>query len=40
MLAGNRLANYLNSSVLQRIFALMLVAVSLSLGVQKLLLGH
>lgn len=40
VLAGNRLAQYLNSSVLQRIFALMLVAVSLSLGVQKLLLGH
>jgi hypothetical protein len=40
VLAGNHLAQYLNSSLLQRLFALMLVIVSLSLGVQKLLLGH
>jgi len=40
VLSGNRLAQYLNSSLLQRLFALMLVLVSLSLGIQKLLLGH
>ena len=40
VLTGNRLAQYLNSSLLQRLFALMLVVVSLSLGIQKLLLGH
>ena len=40
VLAGNRLAQYLNSSLLQRLFALMLVTVSLSLGIQKLVLGH
>ena len=40
VLAGNRLAQYFNSSLLQRLFALMLVTVSLSLGIQKLVLGH
>ncbi|MBD3735893.1 MAG: sulfite exporter TauE/SafE family protein [Pseudomonas balearica] len=40
VLTGNRLAQYLSGTLLQRLFALMLVAVSLSLGVQKLLLGH
>ncbi|MBA1272668.1 sulfite exporter TauE/SafE family protein [Stutzerimonas azotifigens] len=39
VLTGNRLAQRLNSGILQRLFALMLVAVSLSLGIQKLLPG-
>lgn len=40
VLAGNKLAQYLNNRILQRLFALMLVVVALSLGVQKLLLGQ
>ena len=40
VLSGNKLAQYLNSRILQRLFALMLVVVALSLGVQKLLLGQ
>lgn len=39
VLSGNVLAQYLNSRILQRLFALMLVAVALSLGIQRLLVG-
>ena len=40
VLGGNALAQRLGGRTLQRLFALMLVAVSLSLAAQKLLGGH
>ena len=40
VLGGNTLAQRLGGRTLQRLFALMLVAVSLSLAAQKLLGGH
>lgn len=40
VLSGNRLALRLGGRTLQRLFALMLVAVSLSLAMQKLFGGH
>jgi hypothetical protein len=36
VLSGNVLAQYLNSRILQRLFALMLLGVAVSLGVQRL----
>ena len=40
VLGGNALAQRLGGRTLQRLFGLMLVAVSLSLAAQKLLGGH